>query len=76
MTESDSNDVQIYACPSPDDCPFTGTADELLEHVNSEHSGEYRQDNWPDTPAGRAGRPVVEPDDEDDVDDQRGDPDG
>lgn len=58
MTETDdSNNVRVYPCPSPDDCEFTaGGTDELLEHVNSEHPGEYQQEDWPDTPAGRASR--------------------
>lgn len=46
---------RIYQCPSPDDCSFTsGGAAELADHVNTEHSGEYRRDGWPDTPAARA----------------------
>ena len=45
-----------YLCPSPDDCPFVAeTGAELAEHVNAEHAGEWRRDDWPDTPAGRAG---------------------
>ncbi|QCS44640.1 hypothetical protein [Natrinema versiforme] len=68
MTDGKSTDVRTYPCPSPDDCPFTaGGAAELLEHVNSEHAGEYQRDDWPDTPAGRAARGAG---DEDDVDDQ------
>lgn len=55
MTDDDSSDVRTYPCPSPDDCPFVaGGAAELLEHVNSEHAGEFQRDDWPDTPAGRA----------------------
>ena len=46
-----------YECPSPDDCGFVAeTATDLLEHVNAEHAGEFQRDEWPDTPAGRAGR--------------------
>jgi len=44
MIDSDGHSsVRIYECPSPDDCGFTagGTA-ELLEHVNTEHAGEYQ----------------------------------
>ncbi|WP_226043376.1 hypothetical protein [Natrinema sp. DC36] len=49
-------DVRTYGCPSPD-CSYTaGGSAELLEHVNTEHSGEYKREDWPDTPAGRAGR--------------------
>ncbi|WP_222912681.1 hypothetical protein [Natrinema sp. SYSU A 869] len=51
MTDSEtSNSVLTWSCPSPDDCNFTagGTA-ELLEHVNTEHAGEYQRDDWPDT---------------------------
>ena len=52
-----------YECPSPDDCGFEAeTGADLAEHVNQEHSGEYRRPDWPDTPAGRAGR---EPDRDD-----------
>lgn len=48
---------RVYVCPSPDDCEFSaGGAAELLEHVNSEHPGEYQRPDWPDTEAGRQSR--------------------
>ncbi|QCC57383.1 hypothetical protein [Natrinema thermotolerans] len=57
MTDDNSSDVRTYPCPSPDNCPFTsGGAAELLEHVNTEHAGEFQRDDWPDTQAGRASR--------------------
>ncbi|WP_222912734.1 hypothetical protein [Natrinema sp. SYSU A 869] len=69
MTENDSSDVRTYPCPSPDDCSFTaGGAAELLEHVNSEHSGEYQRDDWPDTPAGRASRSTSDDDGQQEAD--------
>ena len=49
-------DTKAYECPAPD-CSFTtGGIAQLTEHVNSEHPGEYRRDDWPDTDAGRAAR--------------------
>ncbi|QLK26835.1 hypothetical protein HYG81_04280 [Natrinema zhouii] len=55
MTNSDGHStVRIYGCPSPDDCDFAaGGAAELLEHVNTEHSGEYQQEDWPATDVAR-----------------------
>jgi len=48
---------QTYPCPSPDNCEFVAEdATDLLEHVNAEHAGEFQRPDWPDTPAGRAGR--------------------
>ncbi len=45
---------RIWSCPSPDDCQFTTTeAVELAAHINSEHAGEFKRDDWPDTAAGR-----------------------
>lgn len=65
MTGSNSSDVKVYECPSPD-CNFTaGGSAELLEHVNTEHPGEYRRDDWPDTESGRESREVVEVGDKD-----------
>ncbi|PGF14427.1 hypothetical protein CP556_21445 [Natrinema sp. CBA1119] len=55
-------DAKTYDCPSPDCACTTGGIAELLEHVNGTHSGEYKRDEWPDTPAGRAAR---EPDRDD-----------
>jgi len=44
-----------YECPSPDDCGFVAeNPTALLEHVNSEHPGEYKHPDWPDTDAARA----------------------
>lgn len=46
--------TRIYPCPSPYDCQFTtDESSELAEHVNSEHAGEFKRDDWPDMPAGR-----------------------
>lgn len=55
MTDPETlNSIRTWSCPSPDDCGFTaGGAAELLEHVNSEHPGEYQRDDWPDTDAAR-----------------------
>ena len=71
MTDSDST-VRTYTCPSPDDCSLTagGTA-ELLEHVNTEHAGEYRRDGWPDTSVGRASRLSDEDTEEDENEESR-----
>lgn len=58
----------MLECPSPDECDFTADSGaELAEHVNSEHAGEYRRDDWPDTEAGRAAR-RPDKDDEDETD--------
>ena len=75
MSDSNSSSSdQTYPCPSPDDCEFaTGDATELLEHVNSEHAGEYQREDWPDTLAGRSSRTVVEDEDDGEPDDQAGD---
>ncbi|UTF55881.1 hypothetical protein [Natronosalvus rutilus] len=43
-----------FVCPSPDCSHSTGGAAELAEHVNTEHSGEFRRKDWPATEAGRA----------------------
>ncbi|QCS44668.1 hypothetical protein [Natrinema versiforme] len=51
---NNTGEVKMWECPSPD-CSFaTGGSAELLEHVNSEHPGEYQRDDWPDTDAARA----------------------
>lgn len=57
----------IYACPSPDECPFT-TDDsvDLAEHIEREHPGEYKRPDWPDTEAGRAARTRDENEEDDD----------
>ncbi|MDS0477911.1 hypothetical protein [Natrinema sp. 1APR25-10V2] len=48
---------RVYPCPSSDHCEFEAdSAAALVEHVNTEHAGEYRRDDWPDTAAGRAVR--------------------
>lgn len=49
-------DVRTYDCPSPDCDYTTGGSAELLEHVNTEHAGEYKREDWPDTEVGRASR--------------------
>ncbi|WP_226043460.1 hypothetical protein [Natrinema sp. DC36] len=73
MTDTDSSDR--WSCPSPDDCSFTtDDIEELRDHVNSEHAGEYQRRDWPDTEAGRESREVVQVDDEDD-EQQGGEPD-
>lgn len=54
-----------YDCPSPGDCSFDADdATALLEHVNTDHPGEYQRDGWPDTEAGRASRESGEDDEE------------
>lgn len=59
--------TRVYECPSPDDCEFAaGGAPELLEHVNSEHPGEYQRPDWPDTEAGRSREDGHEDEDEND----------
>ncbi|WP_255647760.1 hypothetical protein [Natrinema zhouii] len=38
-------DIRTYDCPSPD-CGYTaGGAAESLEHVNTEHTGEYQRED-------------------------------
>lgn len=65
MTSSDRSEPRT--CPSPD-CDFeTDEISELTEHINSEHPGEFKRDDWPDTPAGRAARA---PDDDEEEDDE------
>jgi len=64
MTDSNGHSsVRIYECPSPDDCGFTagGTA-ELLEHVNTEHAGEYQREDWPATKVAQEERHLDEED--------------
>ena len=59
---------RIYECPAPDCGHEAPEIAELTEHINSEHPGEYRRPDWPDTEAGRAARSRDQ--DEDDEDDQ------
>ncbi|WP_254810643.1 hypothetical protein [Natronosalvus amylolyticus] len=48
---------RTYECPSPDDCEFVaGGAAELAAHVNTEHAGEFKREDWPDTEVARARR--------------------
>ncbi|QLK25398.1 hypothetical protein HYG81_15090 [Natrinema zhouii] len=64
MIDSDGRStVRIYECPSPDNCDFAaGGAAELLEHVNTEHSGEYQQEDWPATNVAQEERHLDEDD--------------
>jgi len=56
---------QTYDCPSPDCEIETRDISKLTEHVNGQHPGEYKREDWPDTEAGRAAR-VPDRDDEND----------
>ena len=51
--------VRTFECPSPDCSYTTGEGSELARHVNAEHPGEYRRDDWPDTEASQHTSGVV-----------------
>lgn len=58
---------RTYECPSPGECNFsTSEIGELTEHVNTEHSGEYQKEDWPDTLAGCTSRALDDEESEDD----------
>ncbi|WP_226042753.1 hypothetical protein [Natrinema sp. DC36] len=64
MTDSDCHSsIRIYERSSPDDYDFTaGGAAALLEHVNTEHAGEYQREDWPATDIAQEERHLDEDD--------------
>ena len=62
---TDTEETRTKQCPSPD-CDRELPVDELADHINTEHPGEYRRDDWPDTEAGHLARvnELMEEDDE------------
>lgn len=49
-------DVRPSDCPSPDCGDTAGGSAAFLEHVSTDHPGEDRRDDGPDTAVGRASR--------------------
>lgn len=40
--------VEVYGCPSPGCENFEPSAQEMAEHVNEEHDGEWGEGYWPE----------------------------
>ncbi|WP_435551973.1 hypothetical protein [Natrinema sp. CGMCC1.2065] len=50
-----NDEPRTKECPSPD-CDVELPIAKLATHVNEEHPGEYRRDDWPDTEVGHEAR--------------------
>lgn len=48
MTEETAPEpTRVYQCPDPDCLVTRTTAEEISDHVNDEHDGDWDDDRWP-----------------------------